>query len=306
MLLVLAAILGVPISAAAYGFLALASYLQKEIFTHLPHRLGFSAEPVWWPLPALAVGGVLAGLAIRYLPERGGPSPAGGFAVHGAPTPAQLPGVICAALATLVFGAVLGPEMPLIAIGGRLAVLAIRAARCPPRGSGCWLAPGASRPSPRCWDRPSQAHSRCWRRPGWAARCRAGAAAGPAGGGNRLAHLHRPGQPDRAGHVLAGPSRPSRFQPAHRGRVRLGGGDRTGRRPGRFRDRVAGTLPADLCRQMDHARRAAGGRRSRCARDHLRGGDRQATSDVLFSGHNALDPLITSAASYSGLPTACR
>ena len=43
----------------------------------------------------------------------------------------------------------------------------------------------------------------------------------------------------------------------------------------------------------------------------------KAISDVLFSGHNALDPLITNAASYSvgalvllaackGLPTACR
>jgi membrane protein required for beta-lactamase induction len=40
-LLVVAAILGVPVSAAAYGFLALVSYLQKEIFTHLPHGLGF-------------------------------------------------------------------------------------------------------------------------------------------------------------------------------------------------------------------------------------------------------------------------
>jgi H+/Cl- antiporter ClcA len=128
-LLVLAAVLGVPISAAAYGFLALVSYLQKEIFQHLPHGLGFAAEPVWWPLPVLAVGGVLAGLAIVYLPGRGGASPADGFAVHGAPTPAQLPGVILAALATLIFGAVLGPEMPLIAIGGGLAVLATRLAR---------------------------------------------------------------------------------------------------------------------------------------------------------------------------------
>ena len=32
----------------------------------------------------------------------------------------------------------------------------------------------------------------------------------------------------------------------------------------------------------------------------------KATSDVLFSGHNAFDLLITNAASYSGLPTACR
>jgi H+/Cl- antiporter ClcA len=128
-LLAQAAILGVPISAAAFGFLALVSYLQKEIFTYLPHRLGFAAEPVWWPLPVLAVGGVLAGLAIRYLPGDGGPSPAGGFAIHAAPSPAQLPGVICAALATLVFGAVVGPDMPLIALGGGLAVLATRLPR---------------------------------------------------------------------------------------------------------------------------------------------------------------------------------
>ena len=98
-LLAQAAIIGVPISAAAFGFLALISYLQKEIFTHLPHGLGFAAEPVWWPLPVLAAGGVLAALAIRYLPGNGGVSPAGGFAVHAAPTPVQLPGIICAALA---------------------------------------------------------------------------------------------------------------------------------------------------------------------------------------------------------------
>jgi H+/Cl- antiporter ClcA len=128
-LLVFAAILGVPISAAVYGFLALASYLQKEVYTHLPHGLGFSTAPVWWPLPMLLVGGVIAALAIQYLPGRGGPSPADGFKLHGPPTPVQLPGVILAALATLVFGIVLGPEMPSILLGGGLAVLAIRLLR---------------------------------------------------------------------------------------------------------------------------------------------------------------------------------
>src|SRR5262249_57705530 len=52
-LLVVAAILGVPISAAAYGFLALVSYLQEELFTHLPHGLGYATVPAWWPLPML-------------------------------------------------------------------------------------------------------------------------------------------------------------------------------------------------------------------------------------------------------------
>ena len=128
-LLVVAAIIGVPVSAAAYGFLALVDYLQKEIFTHLPHGLGFQAVPVWWPLPVLALGGLLIALAIRYLPGRGGPSPAGGFKMHGAPAIAELPGVVLAALATLVFGTVLGPEMPLILLGGGLALLFLRLAR---------------------------------------------------------------------------------------------------------------------------------------------------------------------------------
>jgi H+/Cl- antiporter ClcA len=128
-LLIVAAVLGVPVSAAAYGFLALVSYLQKELFTHLPHGLGFAAAPAWWPLPMLLIGGLLTGLAIRYLPGGGGVSPAGGFAMHAPPGAAQLPGVLAAALATLAFGAVLGPEMPLIALGGGLAVLATRLAR---------------------------------------------------------------------------------------------------------------------------------------------------------------------------------
>ena len=136
-LLVVAAIPGVPISAAAWGFLALVSYLQKELFTHLPHGLGYSTAPAWWPLPMLVIGAVLAALAIRYLPGTGGPSPAPGFAVHPPPTPIQLPGVILAALASLAFGAVIGPEMPLIALGSGLAVLATKAARrrpVPPQG----------------------------------------------------------------------------------------------------------------------------------------------------------------------------
>jgi H+/Cl- antiporter ClcA len=129
-LLILAAVLGVPVSAAAYGFLALVSYLQKEIFTHLPNGLGFHGEPLWWPLPVLTVAGLLVAPVIAFLPGKGGHSPADGFkAGGGAPVPAQLPGVLLAALATLSLGVVLGPEAPLIALGGGLAVLAVRLAK---------------------------------------------------------------------------------------------------------------------------------------------------------------------------------
>jgi H+/Cl- antiporter ClcA len=128
-LLALAAIIGVPVSAAAYGFLALVSKVQGWIFTSLPRDLGLHAEPVWWPIPPLVIAGVLVALAIRYLPGTGGHSPADGFKAGGAPSPIELPGVVLAALATLCLGVVLGPEAPLIALGGGLGICALRLAR---------------------------------------------------------------------------------------------------------------------------------------------------------------------------------
>jgi len=128
-LLALAAIIGVPVSAAAFGFLALVNKLQGWIFTSLPRALGLHGEPVWWPIPLLAISGVLVALAIRYLPGTGGHSPADGFKAGGAPSPIELPGVVLAALAGLSLGIVLGPEAPLIALGGGLGVCAVRLAK---------------------------------------------------------------------------------------------------------------------------------------------------------------------------------
>jgi H+/Cl- antiporter ClcA len=127
-LLLLAALLGVPVSALAYGFLELVDWLQESLFTDLPGTLGFDSVPVWWPLPLLALSGLLTGLAVRYLPGTGGHSPADGFKTGAPLPPVELPGVVLAALATLAFGAVLGPEAPLIAIGSGLGVLAVRLA----------------------------------------------------------------------------------------------------------------------------------------------------------------------------------
>ena len=135
-LLVLAAIIGVPISAAAYFFLALVSKMQGWIFTDLPKGLGFHAEPLWWPVLPLALAGVLVAATIRYLPGQGGHSPADGFkAGEGPPAPVELPGILLAALATLSLGVVLGPEAPMIALGGGLGVLAVRLVKrdAPPR-----------------------------------------------------------------------------------------------------------------------------------------------------------------------------
>jgi H+/Cl- antiporter ClcA len=130
-LLVLAGVLGAPIAAIAYWFLYLVADLQKWLYQpdYLPQALGFHGTPLWWPIPLVGIAGVLVAPAIRYLPGRGGHSPADGFHTGGAPLPAELPGVILAALATLALGVVLGPEAPLIAIGGGLAAMVVRVAK---------------------------------------------------------------------------------------------------------------------------------------------------------------------------------
>src|SRR3954465_751910 len=134
-LLVFGAIIGVPIAAVAYFFLKATSELQHFFFTTLPGDLGFDHEPLWWPLPLLVTGGLLVALTIRYLPGTAGHKPAEGLKT-GTIRPIELPGIIIAALVTLACGAVLGPEAPLIAIGSGLGVLAVALVKrdTPPTG----------------------------------------------------------------------------------------------------------------------------------------------------------------------------
>jgi H+/Cl- antiporter ClcA len=143
--LLLATILGIPIAAIAYGFLALVGKAQQLLFTDLPDQI-FGVAPPWWPVPWLLLCGLLTGLTIRYLPGGGGHSPALGFAAGGGPPAGrELVGITLAALTTLSLGAVLGPEAPLIAIGGGLAALTVRLARkdAPPMASTIMAAAGS-------------------------------------------------------------------------------------------------------------------------------------------------------------------
>src|SRR3954452_24922899 len=102
-LLLLAGIVGVPISAFAYGFLKLVADLQEAVFTDMPKDLGFGSTPTWWPLPVLFLSGLLTAAAISYLPGTGGHSPADGFKAGGVTAPVEMPGILLAALATLSF-----------------------------------------------------------------------------------------------------------------------------------------------------------------------------------------------------------
>jgi H+/Cl- antiporter ClcA len=128
-LLIVAALIGVVVSFGSWCFLELVHDIQQAVFVHLPSGLGYKTAPDWWPLPVLAVAGVIIAFAVARLPGRGGHEPADGFKA-GAPTrPVDLPGIVLAALASVGLGMVLGPEAPLIAIGTGLAVLAVKLSR---------------------------------------------------------------------------------------------------------------------------------------------------------------------------------
>ena len=125
-LLTVAAIVGLAVSFASWGFLEGVHQIQQGVFVDLPRDLGYdNGAPVWWPLPWLAIAGLITAFAIERLPGTGGHSPAGGLAT-GLTQPLELPGVLLAAAGTIGLGVVLGPEAPLIALGSGLGIFAVR------------------------------------------------------------------------------------------------------------------------------------------------------------------------------------
>lgn len=120
--LVLCALIGIPVSLASFWFLVGLHQLGHALWVGIPHAWGWDVAPWWWPLPLLAVAGVCVGLIATRLPGGGGHVPASGLHVGGA-SPSTLPGVLLAASASLPFGAVLGPEAPLIALGSGMALV---------------------------------------------------------------------------------------------------------------------------------------------------------------------------------------
>jgi chloride channel protein, CIC family len=127
-LVLLSALVGVPAALLAAVFIAVIHKLQHWLWQDLPHHLDASGPP-WYLVLGLPIAGACVVLvARRLLPGDGGHEPLGAISV--APTPlAHAPGVALAAIGTLAFGAVLGPEGPLIALGSVVGVVVASFAR---------------------------------------------------------------------------------------------------------------------------------------------------------------------------------
>jgi H+/Cl- antiporter ClcA len=133
-LVLLAAAVGIPAALLAAVFLGFVHYLQGWLWDDLPDALGYDSLP-WFLVVALPVAGALLVVVARVLlPGDGGHPPLEGLSL--APTPlAYGPGVALAAVGTLAFGAVLGPEMPVVALGSIVGMAAAWFVRIGPQGT---------------------------------------------------------------------------------------------------------------------------------------------------------------------------
>lgn len=120
---VLALAVGLAAGVGAAVFVAAQHHLTHWLWNDLPGLMGLDAAPWWMVLAFPVVGGVLTFGATR-LPGHGGHSPLDGFAMNIGPR--EVASVLLASLASLAFGAVLGPEAPLMAIGTAVGALAMR------------------------------------------------------------------------------------------------------------------------------------------------------------------------------------
>lgn len=117
----LGALIGAPAALVASLFLVTVHKMEHWLWTDLPDQLGRDSPPWYLVIGLPVVGGLIVWVARHYLPGDGGHSPLDGLG--GGVTPLRyVPGVVLAALGSLPFGAVLGPEAPLIALGSAVGV----------------------------------------------------------------------------------------------------------------------------------------------------------------------------------------
>jgi H+/Cl- antiporter ClcA len=141
-LVALGAAIGIPAALVAALFLALVHELEHLLWDRLPAALGTSS-PHWYLVIGLPVVGAAVVVAARLLlPGDGGHSPLVGIGGGAVPV-AFAPGIALAAIGTLAFGAVLGPEAPLIALGSIVGMTATLFTRVGKR-SGAVLATAGS------------------------------------------------------------------------------------------------------------------------------------------------------------------
>ena len=123
--LALAIVVGLIGASVATLFLWLIQEGQALFFTGLPQAFGWDSAPGWWIAGGLLLSALII-IAAQRLPGHTGESPLTGF--HFTNPVRTVPSILLAAAATLIFGASLGPEGPLIVVGATAGALLMRRA----------------------------------------------------------------------------------------------------------------------------------------------------------------------------------
>ena len=131
-LVALGALIGIPAALVAALFLALVHDMEHWLWHDLPDALGHSSPPWYLVIGLPAIGGLIVAVVRLVLPGDGGHRPLEGLAMGATPL-RHGPGIALAGLGTLAFGAVLGPEAPLIALGSVVGMSATLFFRADPR-----------------------------------------------------------------------------------------------------------------------------------------------------------------------------
>ena len=126
-LVILGAVIGIPAALVASAFLAFVHDLEHWLWHDLPSALGESSPPWYLVIGLPMVGACVVVVARRLLPGDGGHEPLHGLGGK-PPLLSHAPGIALAAIGTLSFGAVLGPEGPLIALGAVVGIAVTRVA----------------------------------------------------------------------------------------------------------------------------------------------------------------------------------
>jgi H+/Cl- antiporter ClcA len=112
-LVLLGVVVGLPAAFVSALFLGLVHEAQQALWPD---------DPAWYLVVGLpVVGAAIVAAARAFLPGDGGHRPLLGIGSPETPL-AHVPGIAIAAFATLAFGAVLGPEAPIIALGGAVGI----------------------------------------------------------------------------------------------------------------------------------------------------------------------------------------
>lgn len=122
---VMGLIVGVLAGAGAAVFIAVQHAVSHWLWHTLPELMGLREAPMWLTILLPMVGAGLVAAALK-LPGHGGHGPLDGLALNIGPR--EVASVLLASLAGLTFGAVLGPEAPLLALGTAVGAAVMRTA----------------------------------------------------------------------------------------------------------------------------------------------------------------------------------